>query len=88
MIHRGCLDVVTRAKRSQMMSSIRGANSQPELTLRRYLHFMRYRFRLHQRALSGTPDIVLKEYRVAALLKTEGRRRGPIRKLHRDESAF
>ncbi|WP_428992479.1 hypothetical protein [Stenotrophomonas maltophilia] len=71
MINRRCLDVVNSAKRSQIISSIRGPNSQPELTSRRYLNSMRYRFRLHQRAFSGTPYFILKEYRVAALLKTE-----------------
>lgn len=41
------------------MAAIRGRNTQPELVVRRLLHAMGYRFRLHRRDLPGTPDIVL-----------------------------
>lgn len=52
-------DVVSPAKRSQMMSSIRAKNSAPELLVRKALFAMGYRFRLHRRDLPGTPDIVM-----------------------------
>lgn len=45
------------------MSSIRGTNTKPELILRKGLHAAGYRFRLHDRTLPGTPDIVLPRYR-------------------------
>lgn len=44
--------------RSALMSRIRGKNTTPELTVRRLLHSLGYRFRLHRRDLPGTPDIV------------------------------
>lgn len=39
------------------MARIRSKNSQPELTVRRLLHSLGYRYRLHRRNLPGTPDI-------------------------------
>ena len=51
-------DIVTPEVRSRMMSGIRGKNTRPELTLRRGLHAMGFRFRLHDRALPGRPDMV------------------------------
>lgn len=41
------------------MRAIKGRNTQPEVIVRRMLHAMGYRFRLHRRDLPGTPDIVL-----------------------------
>ena len=42
-----------------MMSGIRGANTQPELILRKGLFAAGFRYRLHVRDLPGKPDIVL-----------------------------
>ena len=47
-----------------MMSGIRGRNTKPELQVRQWLHRQGFRFRLHQRKLPGTPDIVLPKYGV------------------------
>lgn len=56
-------DVVSAAERSRMMSGIRGANTKPELAVRRGLHARGFRFKLHDQALPGKPDIVLPRYR-------------------------
>jgi DNA mismatch endonuclease (patch repair protein) len=56
-------DVVAPAVRSRMMAGIRGKNTKPEIMLRRGLHARGFRFRLHDRALPGHPDIVLARYR-------------------------
>lgn len=40
-------------------------DTKPEMIVRRALHAMGYRFRLHRRGLPGTPDIVLPRHRVA-----------------------
>jgi len=56
-------DIVTPEVRSRMMAGIRGANTKPELVLRRGLHGLGFRFRLHDRTLPGTPDIVFPRYR-------------------------
>jgi DNA mismatch endonuclease (patch repair protein) len=52
-------DTLSLEKRSRLMSRIRGKDTKPELTVRRMLHSMGYRFRLHRRDLPGKPDIVL-----------------------------
>lgn len=56
-------DIVTAEVRSRMMSGIRGTNTKPELLLRKGLHAIGFRFRLHDRSLPGKPDIVLPRYR-------------------------
>lgn len=56
-------DVVSAAVRSRMMAGIRGKNTNPELLLRKGLHARGFRFRLHDKALPGSPDIVLPRYR-------------------------
>lgn len=47
------------------MSRIGSKNTAPELIVRRLLHAMGYRFRLHRKDLPGTPDIVLPKLRKA-----------------------
>ncbi len=46
--------------RSQVMSRIRSKDTSPELAVRRTLHAAGVRFRLHDRKLPGTPDLVLR----------------------------
>jgi len=57
------VDIVPADVRSRMMSGIRGTNTKPELLLRRGLHALGFRFRLHDRSLPGKPDIVFPRYR-------------------------
>lgn len=52
------VDVFTPEQRSTVMARIRGKDTKPEIAVRRILHAMGYRFRLHRRDLPGTPDIV------------------------------
>lgn len=52
-------DRLTKEARSRLMSRIGQANTGPERKVRSLLHRLGYRFRLHVRALPGTPDIVL-----------------------------
>lgn len=51
--------------RSRMMGLIRGKDTGPERAVRRILHGLGFRFRLHRRDLPGRPDIVLPRYRLA-----------------------
>jgi DNA mismatch endonuclease (patch repair protein) len=46
-----------------MMAGIKGKNTNPELLLRKGLHARGFRFRLHDKSLPGTPDIILPRYR-------------------------
>ena len=45
------------------MRSVKRAHTKPEILVRRSLHKLGFRFRLHRRQLPGTPDIVLPRYR-------------------------
>lgn len=58
------MDIVDSATRSRMMANIRSKDTKPELAIRRLLHSKGFRFRLHQRNLPGTPDIVLPKWKV------------------------
>lgn len=51
-------DIVSSDNRSRMMSGIRGANTKPEILVRRVLHSHGLRFRLHRKDLPGKPDVV------------------------------
>ena len=64
------VDVVTAAVRSRMMAGIRGKNTKPELIVRKGLHALGFRYRLHDRLLPGKPDIVLPRHR--AVVFTHG----------------
>jgi DNA mismatch endonuclease (patch repair protein) len=56
------MDSVTPQVRSQMMSAIRGRDTNPELAVRSYLHACGLRFRINVRHLPGTPDLVLRQW--------------------------
>lgn len=58
------MDVVDAATRSKMMSQIRGKNTGPEMAVRRFLHGLGYRFRIHRKDLPGNPDLVLPSLKV------------------------
>lgn len=52
-------DTRTRAQRRHIMQSVRTKDTGPEMIVRRLLHALGYRFRLHDKRLPGRPDIVL-----------------------------
>jgi DNA mismatch endonuclease (patch repair protein) len=49
--------------RSRIMRSVGRANTGPEITVRRAVHSLGLRFRLHRKGLPGTPDIVLPKHK-------------------------
>ena len=51
-------DVVTPARRSEIMSNIRAKDMKPEMAVRRLVHSLGYRYRLHRKDLPGKPDLV------------------------------
>jgi DNA mismatch endonuclease (patch repair protein) len=57
------MDIMTPTERSKRMSLIRSMDTQPELLVRRLVHSMGYRYRSHDSALPGRPDIVFKSRR-------------------------
>lgn len=44
------------------MSGIRGKNTKPELLIRKGLHASGFRYRLHDRRLPGSPDLVFRRW--------------------------
>ena len=47
------------------MAQIRATGTKPEMAVRRMVHAMGYRYRLHRRDLPGTPDLVFPARRKA-----------------------
>jgi DNA mismatch endonuclease (patch repair protein) len=50
-------DPLSPEMRSAFMARIRGINTQPEKVVRKLLHGLGYRYRLHYRKLPGKPDV-------------------------------
>ena len=61
-------DKLTLSQRHACMSRIRGKNTKPEILVRQGLHARGFRFRLHNRHLPGSPDIVLPKYGVVIMV--------------------
>jgi DNA mismatch endonuclease (patch repair protein) len=58
-------DTRTPDQRRRIMQSVGTKHTGPELKVRRALHALGFRFRLHRRDLPGSPDIVLPKWRTA-----------------------
>lgn len=56
-------DPLTAAQRSELMSRIRSKDTKPEMRVRRLVHGMGYRYRLHAKELPGRPDLVFRPRR-------------------------
>ena len=52
------MDKISRERRSENMRRIRSANTKPEMEVRRLVHKLGYRYRLHKKGLAGKPDLV------------------------------
>ena len=61
-------DILTPLQRHHCMSRIHGKNTKPEILVRKGLHARGFRFRLHNKKLPGSPDIVLPKYGVAIMV--------------------
>lgn len=56
-------DMFAPQERSAIMSRVHSEDTTPEICVRKLLHAMGYRFRLHRKDLPGKPDIVLPKYK-------------------------
>ena len=56
-------DTLTVRERSELMGRIRSVNTKPELLVRRLVHGLGYRYRLHAKDLPGRPDLVFRPRR-------------------------
>jgi DNA mismatch endonuclease (patch repair protein) len=61
-------DVHSKETRSYNMSQIKSRNTRPELLVRKFLHAHGFRYTLHDKKLSGKPDIVLPKYKTAIFI--------------------
>ena len=52
------MDTLSQQERSERMSRVRGKDTKPELVVRRLVHRLGFRYRLHSRELPGKPDLV------------------------------
>lgn len=61
-------DPLSREVRSLAMARVRSRDTRPELYVRRKVWPEGFRYRLHVRKLPGTPDLVLRKYRLAVFV--------------------
>lgn len=61
-------DVMTPEERSRCMAAIKGKDTKPEIIVRKYLFSRGLRYRIHNRKLPGSPDIVLKKYKTVVFV--------------------
>ena len=59
------MDTVDKETRSRIMSSVGQRNTGAETALRSALHAAGLRYRLHDRTLPGSPDLVFPKYRAS-----------------------
>lgn len=51
------VDKFSKHKRSEIMSHIKSKNTKPEITVRKIIYSLGYRYRLHRKDLPGKPDL-------------------------------
>ena len=56
-------------KRSANMRAVKSENTVPEMQVRRFVHRLGYRFRLHYKSLPGKPDMVFPRLRSAIFVQ-------------------
>ncbi|MCR6659736.1 MAG: very short patch repair endonuclease [Asticcacaulis sp.] len=61
-------DVHDIGTRSRNMAAIKGHDTKPELQIRKALHSLGFRYKLHDRSLPGKPDLVFPRYRAVVFV--------------------
>src|SRR5580700_175662 len=62
------MDNLSKQERSERMSRVRSKDTKPEMIVRRLVHQMGYRYRLHVSSLPGKPDMVFPKLRRIVLV--------------------
>src|SRR5438105_3614231 len=62
------MDHLAKEARSENMRRIKGKDTAPEVLVRKLLHRMGFRFRLHRKDLPGTPDVVLAKLKTVVFI--------------------
>lgn len=61
-------DVMTPEQRSRCMAAVRSRDTKPEILVRKFLFSKGLRYRVNNRKLPGSPDIVLKKYKTVVFI--------------------
>ena len=61
-------DTVSKERRSEIMSHIKSKDTSIELIVRRKLHSLGYRYKIHCKGLPGKPDMVFTKKRIAIFI--------------------
>lgn len=61
-------DTVSKSVRSRIMASVRQRDTGPEMRLRKALHRLGFRYRLHDKKLSGSPDLVFPRFKAVVFV--------------------
>ena len=83
--------MTTSTQRSSNMSRIRSKNTTPERVVRKELWYRGFRYRLNDKRLPGTPDLVLPKYRAVIFINGcfwHGRRDCPKYVVPKSNTAF
>lgn len=62
------MDTLEPTRRSFLMSRVLAKNTKPEVQVRRIIHSLGLRFRLHAKSLPGRPDIVMPRHRTVVFV--------------------
>ncbi len=63
MVATALTDTVSVERRSEIMALVGSKDTKPELLIRKGLHALGFRYRLHVKDLPGKPDLVFPRYR-------------------------
>lgn len=61
-------DIVSKKKRSEIMSKIKSKDSKIEIEFRKAIWKAGFRYRKHPKGYFGKPDLVLKKYKIAIFI--------------------
>ncbi|HEY9160214.1 MAG TPA: very short patch repair endonuclease [Desulfomonilia bacterium] len=62
------MDTVDKKTRSKIMSAVGQKNTKPEMTLRRALHNIGFRYVINDKRLPGSPDLVFPKYKAVIFI--------------------
>ncbi|MCH8032716.1 MAG: DNA mismatch endonuclease Vsr [Bacteroidetes bacterium] len=62
------LDIVSKKRRSWIMSRVSQKHTKPEIIVRRFLFSKGFRYRINYKKLPGSPDIVLPKYKTVIFI--------------------
>lgn len=62
------MDTVSKEVRSRNMAAIKSKDTKPEILVRKFLFNKGFRYKLYDRSLPGTPDLVFPKYKTVLFI--------------------